>query len=410
MVTRSQGFENGTGVQRSERISEADTVAPAPAAVADTPPKDDRHDTGSTAAVRTASTADSPAGTGTGARAGSPGAGGRKGRDAFFDNAKYLAIVLVAVAHSWEPVMTGSRATKALYLLVYTFHMPAFIVISGYFSRSFTAAPRQLRRLVTGVAVPYLLFESAYSLVRWWGQGFHGLEFSLQDPWFLTWFLISLFAWRLSTPIWKVIKHPLPVALVVAMLASFTPSIGSDLDLQRMLQFLPYFVLGLVLRPEHFRLVQRRAARVLAVPLFAGTLAFTYAIAPKMHNTWLYHTSSAQQMGFRWWTGPVMQLALFGCSLLLTAGFLAWVPTRRTWFTALGAGTLCGYLLHGFFIKAADNLGVFTGHPWFGGPTGEVVLTVAAALLVTGLCTPQVRRAFRWATEPDMAWAFRAGS
>lgn len=32
-----------------------------------------------------------------------------KRRDAYFDNAKYLAIVLVAVAHSWVPVMEGSR-------------------------------------------------------------------------------------------------------------------------------------------------------------------------------------------------------------------------------------------------------------------------------------------------------------
>src|SRR6478752_5745052 len=60
--------------------------------------------------------------------------GGAKQRDAFFDNAKYLAIVLVAVAHSWVPVMDGSRTARALYMVVYTFHMPAFILISGYFS------------------------------------------------------------------------------------------------------------------------------------------------------------------------------------------------------------------------------------------------------------------------------------
>src|SRR5690348_2065540 len=48
-------------------------------------------------------------------------------RDAFFDNAKYLAIVLVAVGHSWEPLKGGSRVLQAAYMLVYTFHMPAFI-------------------------------------------------------------------------------------------------------------------------------------------------------------------------------------------------------------------------------------------------------------------------------------------
>ncbi len=77
-------------------------------------------------------------------------------RDAFFDNAKYLAIVLVAMGHAWEPLTDHSRAAEALYMVVYTFHMPAFILISGYFSRSFDMRPDRLQRLVTGIAVPYV--------------------------------------------------------------------------------------------------------------------------------------------------------------------------------------------------------------------------------------------------------------
>ena len=85
-----------------------------------------------------------------------------KQRDAFFDNAKYLAIVLVAMGHVWEPLRSDSRAVTALYMTVYAFHMPAFIVISGYFSRSFDASPRKVKRLITGVAIPYVVFETAY--------------------------------------------------------------------------------------------------------------------------------------------------------------------------------------------------------------------------------------------------------
>ncbi|GAA3757543.1 acyltransferase family protein [Streptomyces tremellae] len=330
-----------------------------------------------------------------------------KKREAFFDNAKYLAIVLVAVAHSWEPIMDGSRATKALYMVVYTFHMPAFIVISGYFSRSFAAKPHQMRRLVTGVAVPYIVFETAYSLLKWVGEKPHELSISLQDPWFLTWFLIALFVWRLTTPLWQAIRHPLPVALVVAALASFCPSIGNDLDLQRVLQFLPYFVLGLCLKPEHFQLVRRREVRLLSVPMFLFALAFSYWIAPSFASGWLFHNASAQQLDHAWWTGPLMELGLFCCSLLMTACFLAWVPGRSMWFTVLGAGTICGYLLHGFVIKTAGFAGVFDDHPWLSAPAGEAVVSVTAAVVVTALCTPPVRRAFRWATEPEMAWAFR---
>ncbi|WP_327367427.1 acyltransferase family protein [Streptomyces sp. NBC_01217] len=336
-----------------------------------------------------------------------PAAAAAKKRDAYFDNVKYLAIVLVAVAHSWEPVMDGSRTARALYMVAYTFHMPAFIIVSGYFSRSFDMSPAKVKRLVTGVAVPYVVFETAYSLFKRYVGDAPGHPVSLVDPWYLTWFLAALFVWRITTPLWKALRHPLPVALVIAVLASFSPTIGDDLDLQRVLQFLPFFVLGLQLRPEHFRLVRRREVRMLALPLFAGALAFAYWAAPRMQLGWFYRSNSAPEMGAPWWSGAVMTVAMFGCALLLTIGFLAWVPRRHMWFTVLGAGTICGYLLHGFLIKGAGYAGVFDIYGWLSQPLGLVLVSLVAAAAVTVMCTPPVRRALRPVTEPDMDWAFR---
>ncbi|MCX4867122.1 acyltransferase family protein [Streptomyces sp. NBC_00825] len=339
-----------------------------------------------------------------------PGAAPAKRRDAYFDNVKYLAIVLVAVAHSWEPVMDGSRTARALYMVAYTFHMPAFIIVSGYFSRSFDMSAAKVKRLVTGVAVPYVVFETAYSLFRGYADDAADRSISLLDPWYLTWFLIALFVWRLTTPIWQTLRHPLPVALVIAVLASLCPTIGDDLDLQRVLQFLPFFVLGLRLKPEHFELVRRREVRMAALPLFAGALCFAYWVAPRMQLGWFYRSNSAQEMGAPWWSGAVMTLAMFGCALLLTIGFLAWVPRRRMWFTVLGSGTICGYLLHGFLIKGAGYAGVFDVYDWLAAPVGLVLVSVVTAVAVTLMCTPPVRRVLRPVTEPDMDWAFRRAS
>ncbi|WP_406008936.1 acyltransferase family protein [Streptomyces sp. NBC_00637] len=326
-------------------------------------------------------------------------------RDAFFDNAKYLAIVLVAMGHAWESLKGDSRVLTAAYVLLYTFHMPAFIVISGFFSRSFDGSPAKLKRLVTGVVVPYIVFETAYPLLKTYVGG-APQDISLLDPYYLTWFLCALFIWRLTTPLWKLVRHPLPVALGIAMLASATPNIGGDLDLPRVLQFLPFFVLGLNLKPEHFALVRRRWFRIAAVPVFAFALAFSWWAVPRMNSGWLYHRNSAQELGVPWWVGPVMQLALFGCSLLLTACFFSWVPGRTMWFTALGAGTLYGYLTHGLLIKTADYRGWFD-HPALHRPLGEIAVTVVVAVAITLLCTGPVRRVLRFVMEPRMDWAFK---
>ncbi|MGW0968488.1 acyltransferase family protein [Streptomyces sp. NPDC002516] len=335
-----------------------------------------------------------------------PGAKPAKQRDAFFDNAKYLAIVLVAMGHAWEPLKGQSRVLETLYTVVYTFHMPAFIIISGYFSRSFDMRPDRLKRLVTGVVVPYVLFETAYSLFDRWAGGDENQAISLLDPWYLTWFLVALFVWRLTTPLWKLVRWPVPLALCCALLASVSPEIGDDLDLQRVLQFLPFFVLGLVMKPEHFQLVRRREVRILSVPVVAVALVVGYWAVPRMNTAWFFHRDAAQELAAPWWAGIVMELALYGCSLLLTACFFAWVPRRTFWFTALGAGTLYGYLLHGFVVKASEYWGWFD-HGSLHKPLGEVLVTVIAAALVTVLCTRPVQRVFRFAMEPKMEWAFR---
>ncbi|MEI5097349.1 acyltransferase family protein [Streptomyces sp. PmtG] len=327
-------------------------------------------------------------------------------RDSFFDNAKYLAIVLVAMGHAWEPLRDDSRAAAALYISVYTFHMPAFIVISGYFSKSFDAAPGRMRRLVTGIAVPYVLFEIAYTLFKRWADDDPTQPISLLDPWYLTWFLAALFIWRLTTPLWKVLRWPVPVALAVAALASVSPHIGDDVDFQRVLQFLPFFVLGVCLKPEHFQMVRRREARLLALPIGAVALVCAYWAAPRMNAAWFYRRDAAQELAAPAWTGPLMTLALFGCSMILVACFFAWVPGRTLWFTALGAGTLYGYLLHGFLAKGSRFWDWYE-HDWIHQPLGEVAVTLAAATVVTLLCTPPVQRAFRFAMEPKLEWAFK---
>ncbi|MCI0383249.1 acyltransferase family protein [Streptomyces sp. CNQ085] len=338
----------------------------------------------------------------TGPRGGTGGAGRR---DAFFDNAKFLAIALVVVGHAWRPVIDDSRAVLAAYNFVYAFHMPAFIIVSGYFSRSFDTRPSRVRRLVTGVLVPYLLFETAYSLFR---KAADSPEhpISLLDPWYLTWFLIALFVWRLTTPVWKALRRPLPIALGIALLASVSPDIGNDLDLQRVLQLLPFFVLGLCLRPEHFERVRRRGVRLLSVPVAAAALVLAYWSGPRMNFEWFYHNSSGQELGVPWWIGVAMNLAMFACSLVLTACFFAWVPRRHTWFTALGAGTLYAYLLHGFLVQASRIFGWYDAFPWIATPAGVVALTIGAVALAAVLCGSPVRRAFRFAMEPRMDWLF----
>ena len=54
-------------------------------------------------------------------------------RDAKMDNLKALLIFLVVFGHVMEAVMAHSGAAYALTCIIYSFHMPMFAMVSGYF-------------------------------------------------------------------------------------------------------------------------------------------------------------------------------------------------------------------------------------------------------------------------------------
>ncbi|MEV1005883.1 acyltransferase family protein [Streptomyces sp. NPDC049881] len=330
-----------------------------------------------------------------------------KTRDAFFDNAKYFAIVLVAMGHAWEP-LRDSRAVLALYMTMYAFHMPAFIIISGYLSRNFDGRADRVQRLVTGVVVPYVIFQIAYTLYIRRVGGNDNTYLAMFEPRWLMWFLLALLIWRLTIPLWKAVRWPVPLALCVAAVACMQPSLSDDLQIQRVLQFMPFFVLGLVLKPEHFRLARHRIARLAALPVLAVTAVAAYWAVPRgMRYTWFYHRESAQELGQPWWMGIVATGLIFLVSVILTVCFFALVPGKHRWFTKLGAGTLYGYLLHGFLIRGAQGLDLYDADVMNDQPGALVIATLAAVIGMTLLCTPLVQRVFRPLMEPRMNWLFR---
>ncbi|MEU3195000.1 acyltransferase family protein [Streptomyces sp. NPDC006992] len=326
---------------------------------------------------------------------------GRPARDPFLDNAKFLLIVLVVIGHSWPMgLVEGSRTVKAGYLWISSFHMPAFILLSGYFSRGFTGRPAQLRRLVAGVLVPYLVFEVLYTAVETaaWGKPF---RLTLTEPTFVCWFLAALFVWRLTVPLWRVIPRPLPVAVLVS-LAAGTSTLGDDLALPRVLMFLPWFVLGLALRPAHFaRLRTSVPLRCCAPLVLAAGGAAAYALAPGTDVHWLWMSYGQAELHASTLPYLLVRLALFAVTALMTGAFLAVVPRRTRWITAFGAVTLYPYLLHGLLTTAAH------GYGWDAplrplGPLGAGLLTVCGAAVAVLLSTAPVRRLARPLIEPPV--------
>ena len=327
----------------------------------------------------------------------------RRPRDPFFDNAKFMAIVLVVAGHSIVN-LRDVRLAHAAYLFVYTFHMPVFIVITGYFSRNFTFSGGKARKLITNLGVPYVVFETAYSTYHW-AVGHAKFEISVLDPYYLTWFLMALFLWRLSTPVWQQIRWPVGAAVIISLLSGMT-DLPTDLEMNRTFGLVPFYVLGLMLKPEHFEALKRPKARVVGAITLVLAFAFTLFVADRnMATRWVYWKTGNGDMHVNNLVGSGMRLGLLVGAGVLVMAFLTMVPAKRTWFTNLGGATLYAYLLHGFFTKLLEYMG-WWDKPFLHSMPGVAATALAGALLATFLCTPPVRKLMHWALEPDMSWAF----
>lgn len=328
-----------------------------------------------------------------------PGAAASPKRDPFFDNAKFLLVVLVVIGHSWGPLEDRMRAVEAAYFILYAFHMPAFVLVCGYLSRGFIGRPDQLRKLVSGVLVPYVVFETLYAAMYTlvWGQPF---EISLTQPRYLTWFLLALFFWRLTVPLWRALRYPMTVAVLLSLGAGVT-DMGYDLALPRLLMFLPWFVLGLRLRPEHFAPLRTANARWLAVPVLLCACVASYWAAPRVNGEWLLMQWSGEALGASTATYLLVRLALFGLAAVLMGAFLALVPRQATVYTALGAVTMYPYLLHGLLVKTVEGRGGYDVIA-AGGLLAVTVLTVLAGVLAVLLSGASVRRVVRPLVEPRL--------
>ena len=83
-------------------------------------------------------------------------------REYLFDNYKVLLILLVVIGHFIEPSNDQNPFLYELKWGIVAFHMPAFIFISGYFSKRIPS----LKKMLCGLVIPYgqrdrLLFYKA---------------------------------------------------------------------------------------------------------------------------------------------------------------------------------------------------------------------------------------------------------
>ncbi|MEU8200406.1 acyltransferase family protein [Streptosporangium sp. NPDC049046] len=329
----------------------------------------------------------------------------KKKREPYLDNVKFVLIALVVMGHSLVPTLKA-HSSEAAYLFIYTFHMPAFVLISGYLGRNFWNSNAKINKLVDTLLIPYIVVEIGYALLRY-GLG-QKWTLTIIDPAWLNWYLVALVLWRISTPIWTRMRQPLLVAVVIYLVAGFS-EISGDFSIDRFFGLLPFYVLGLLLKPEHFDLLKPLWVKITSAVVLIGAAGVAILIAPHVPRAPIYFRYSFKAMDMSWWVGLGVRGALLIAALAMTVALLALIPRGETWFSDLGTRTLYAYLLHGVVVVIAKDQG-WLSFPWLYGPLGVAAIASSSLALAIVLCLPETRKLFKWMLEPRLVWLYRRPS
>ena len=321
-------------------------------------------------------------------------------RDPWLDNVKMVLVTLVVVGHAIG-LVEASQGSHWVYDFIYLWHIPAFVFVSGYLSKSFEWDRRRMKNLVYTLAVPYLIFEPALFYYRRIVVGEDVTGPLWLEPHWTMWYLIVLLMWRLITPILKLHWLFLPISVIVSLLGGLWDT--DALMIPRFLGLLPFFVLGLYLKPRHLAHLDDVWVRLAAVPMLVGI-----GIMAVYTDTWaetalLWYDTGYNELPIDNEIAFQTRLTVMTVGLLGAFAAMSLVPRRSLgWFTTMGTATMVIYLFHGFVIKTVKAMGwpEFTAaHEVLG-----LVLTIVGAIaLALFLAAPPVRRVLEPFTNP-LGW------
>ena len=305
-----------------------------------------------------------------------------KTREYQYDNLRFLLIALVVLGHLLE--ITGEFLRKeVLYTLIYSFHMPAFLFLSGMFAKF------DRGKWMFGMVLPYLFLQWVYTaFVEKLGDPWVHVQFS--RPYWILWYLFVLAVYTLLLPVYDAPSSAgrwllVAASVVLALLVGFDKSIDYQWSASRLIAFQPWFLLG-----YYFRRADGLRARWNGAGRMARGMILSLGAVCCAALEWLLLRQGVtakmmlgaygyEELGYSWQVRALIMGCAAGVIFLLFVGLAPHLKGRIPVVTTLGQNTLSIYLLHGFFFHLFRlKFPYLLAQPW------QVLLAWAGLLLLLG--------------------------
>lgn len=259
-----------------------------------------------------------------------------------------------------EPLIEDS-VYRNIYLFIYSFHMPVFIFVTGYFAKADLKGLKKLFKLflkyelIYGLTylLSFLIFRPELS-----GDigGFNPLI--ILEPIWLMWYILSLIWWRMLLVLIEKSKLFLFVLLILVIGFNFIDFNFRILSIGRSLTFAPFFLMGYYTKKKQFDFIKLKKYRKVLLSFTIILSIFWVSNAQKISVQDLYGATS---MSLYYPVISIVELKLLLYLLASYTGFIfmLFISAAEQSYTDLGAKTMPIFLYHGLIIIILKFSGVF---------------------------------------------------
>lgn len=270
-------------------------------------------------------------------------------RNMLFDSLKFGLICLMVFGHCIQ--FNSGHIKDTVFGFIYTFHMPLFIFISGFFSKNITW--KKYKRSFISLVITFSIFQFIYSVPLLYVGLKEWFTFFIMPK---GWYILGLIVWRflfLITKDYISRKVLLSISFIFPLCVGF---LDYNILMFRIFTFFPYFLLGAYC--QEFQILKIREIKksyAISILIIFFILIYFF-INQEFTNTLFGEGSYITNCSTRIY-GFIYRVLAYASAIVVSIGVINLMPDT---IGKYGSQTLEIYLMHHVILNIFYYSGIFS--------------------------------------------------
>ncbi len=281
-----------------------------------------------------------------------------------YDNVKAVLIFMVVTGHFFTSHTEDFRLANVLFTFIYSFHMPAFIFVSGLLKKEYNEDSKIYRIKILQLITAGYLLKICISFTRYIIYGTTSFKLLTEEG--IPWYLFVLAYYEIIVYLIRGLNrhNVFIISILVAMFAGYDNSLGDYLCLSRAIVYLPFYLAGYYLTPEKILNFTRK----LYIRITSAVIMISYIILciTKTGFFYKYRRLFTGRNSFSTLNGIIKdcgfddRLFVMVLAGILTLTLIGILPDKKLpVITNVGSKTLQIYFWHRIIIYFIENIEIY---------------------------------------------------